>query len=141
MGRPCGRGGGERQLLGRMAGPLIPHDYSGTAQRMIGMPADLARLPGWAQWPLLLALAALLTLGFRAGGMPASQLLGPMAASILFSLGGGTVRLPRQLYVAAQAMVGCMIATVVTPGILHTFVQDWALILVAVLSTLGASSL
>jgi membrane AbrB-like protein len=105
------------------------------------MPADLARLPGWAQWPLLLALAALLALGFRAVGMPASGLLGPMAASILFSLAGGTVRLPRLLYVAAQSMVGCMIATVVTPGILHTFVEDWPLILVAVLSTLGASSL
>jgi membrane AbrB-like protein len=108
---------------------------------MTGMPADLARLPGWAQWFLLIALAALLSLGLKAAGMPASQLLGPMAASILFSLGGGTVRLPRGLYIAAQGMVGCLIATQVTPEILHTFIADWPLIVAAVLSTLAASSL
>ena len=105
------------------------------------MPSDLARLPGPAQWLLLAGFAVLFTAAFRLVGIPASQLLGPMAASVLLSLGGLTVRLPRGIYVAAQAMVGCLIATVVTPGILRTFLDDWPLILAAVLSTLAASNL
>lgn len=105
------------------------------------MPSDLARLPAPAQWLLLIGFAALFTVVFRLVAMPASQLLGPMAASILLSLGGMTVRLPRGIYVAAQALVGCLIATLVTPAILRTFLDDWPLILAAVLSTLAASNL
>ena len=105
------------------------------------MAHDLGRLPAPAQWFLLAGLAVLSTAVLRLLGMPAAQLLGPMAASILLSLGGLSVRLPRPLYVAAQAMVGCLIATVVTPDILHTFLEDWPLILLAVLSTLAASNL
>ncbi|MBB5692522.1 AbrB family transcriptional regulator [Muricoccus pecuniae] len=105
------------------------------------MPTNLARLPAPAQWLLLAAFAVLLATAFRLVGMPASQLLGPMAASILLSLGGMTVRLPRPFYIAAQALVGCLIATVVTPDILHSFAADWPLILAAVLSTLAVSNL
>ncbi|WP_338661461.1 AbrB family transcriptional regulator [Pararoseomonas sp. SCSIO 73927] len=105
-----------------------------------GMGHGIARLPRPAQWALLVAGAALLSLGFHEAGLPGSALMGPMLAGILVSVSGATLRLPRPLYLGAQGMVGALIATIVTPGILHSFLDDWPLILLAVLATLAASS-
>ena len=103
------------------------------------MPDGAARWPGWAQWLVLAAAAALLAAGLGRLGVPASQLLGSMAAAILLSLAGATVRLPRVFLTGAQGLVGCLIATLVTPAILTTFLLDWPLIVAAVAATLAAS--
>ena len=101
----------------------------------------LALAPRWARWAVVVVLAGLLAAAFGAAHVPAYQLLGPMVGSILVGVGGGGLVLPRKAYLGAQALVGTLIGTLVTPGILQTFLLDWPVILAAVLITLAASSL
>ncbi|MBP0444600.1 AbrB family transcriptional regulator [Roseomonas sp. SSH11] len=111
---------------------------------MSGVPqgaGPLALWPRWGRWGLVVVLSGLLAAVLGALGAPAYQLLGPMLGCILVSVGGGGLALPRRAYVAAQGMVGCLIGTMVTPGILQTFLHDWPIITAAVLVTLAASSL
>ncbi len=100
----------------------------------------LARLPRAGQWAVLLAVSAALAALLEVAALPAALLLGPMAAGILVGVGGGTIRVPRQPYLGAQAIIGCLIAGAITPTILVSFLRDWPLFLVIVLSTLAASS-
>jgi membrane AbrB-like protein len=103
--------------------------------------APLTRFPRKAQWAALLigsvALSALLELA----GLPAALLLGAMLAAILVRSSGGTLRVPRLLYYAAQVVIGCMIARVITPVIVGTFLKDWPLFLTVMLAVIVASSL
>ncbi len=45
---------------------------------------------------------------------------GPMIAGIIFSMRGVTLQLPRSAFLAAQAILGCMIAQNLTGSILTT---------------------
>ena len=101
----------------------------------------LARLPRAGQWAVLLAVSVAVAGLLEAAALPAALLLGPMVAGILVGVGGGTIRVPRQPYLGAQAIIGCLIAGAITPAILVTFLQSWPLFLAIVLSTLAASSL
>ncbi len=62
------------------------------------------------QWGMLCVLSLLLSIGFLALHLPAALLLGPMIAGIIFSMRGVTLQLPRSAFLAAQAILGCMIA-------------------------------
>lgn len=62
------------------------------------------------QWGMLCVLSLLLSIGFLAVHLPAALLLGPMIAGIIFSMRGITLQLPRSAFLAAQAILGCMIA-------------------------------
>ncbi|MGQ7171429.1 AbrB family transcriptional regulator, partial [Escherichia sp. R-CC3] len=69
------------------------------------------------QWGMLCVLSLLLSIGFLAVHLPAALLLGPMIAGIIFSMRGITLQLPRSAFLAAQAILGCMIAQ--NPLVLH----------------------
>lgn len=101
----------------------------------------LASLPRAGQWVVLLAVSAATAALLQAAALPAALLLGPMVAGILVGVGGGTIRVPRQPYLGAQAIIGCLIAGAITPSILVSFLRDWPLFLAIVLATLAASSL
>jgi membrane AbrB-like protein len=73
-------------------------------------------------------------------GIPAALLLGPLVAGVIVGTNGGTVRVPRLPYLGAQAIVGCLIARVITADILHTFLSDWPLFLGVVFAIIVASS-
>ena len=93
-----------------------------------------------ASWAALIAVSAVLSLGFKAAGFPAAFLLGPMLAAIGFGARGISLKLPSPAFTAAQALVGCLVARAMTPelaGILH---QEWPLIFVAVLVTVIAGA-
>ncbi|EAP3701780.1 AbrB family transcriptional regulator [Salmonella enterica] len=62
------------------------------------------------QWFLLFLLSLLISLIFLWLHLPAAMLLGPMIAGIVLSLRGSTLQLPRGIFLAAQAILGCMIA-------------------------------
>lgn len=100
----------------------------------------LAGRPAIVQWAAL----ALLSLGLAAllqwAGIPAALLMGPMASAILCGTNGATVRVPPLPYVAAQTIVGCLIAGAINPRIIGTFIEDWPLFLGVVLAVLAASS-
>jgi uncharacterized protein len=57
----------------------------------------------------------------------------------LLETGGGSVRVPNLPYSFAQAVIGCMIARVLTPQILSTFLAHWMLLLGVMLTIVAAS--
>lgn len=81
------------------------------------------------QWGMLCVLSLLLSIGFLAVHLPAALLLGPMIAGIIFSMRGITLQLPRSAFLAAQAILGCMIAQNLTGSILTTLAVNWPIVL------------
>ncbi|XPE24248.1 AbrB family transcriptional regulator [Shigella sonnei] len=85
------------------------------------------------QWGMLCVLSLLLSIGFLAVHLPAALLLGPMIAGIIFSMRGITLQLPRSAFLAAQAILGCMIAQNLTGSILTTLAANWPIVLAILL--------
>lgn len=83
------------------------------------------------QWFLLFLLSLLISLIFLYLHLPAAMLLGPMIAGIVLSLRGSTLQLPRGIFLAAQAILGCMIAQNLTGSILTTLALYWPVVLFA----------
>ncbi|QRG77913.1 AbrB family transcriptional regulator [Citrobacter sp. R56] len=92
------------------------------------------------QWSSLFLLSLLLSLIFLFLHLPAALLLGPMIAGIVFSMKGVTLRLPRSAFLAAQAILGCMIAQNMTGSILTTLAVNWPVVLAILLVTLLSSA-
>jgi membrane AbrB-like protein len=92
------------------------------------------------QWMLLLAGSALFILGMLSAGLPGAWLLGPMMAGVVVSMNGGSIRVAPFLFLGAQAVMGCMIAGLVTRPVLASFVQQWPIFLAVTLSTVLAST-
>ncbi len=92
------------------------------------------------QWLVLLALSGAFALLLEALRLPAAFLLGPMAAAILVSrMTARTVRVPPIGFLAAQAVIGCMIARSIPVAVLGEILRDWPLYLSAVVSVIAAS--
>lgn len=92
------------------------------------------------QWFLLFLLSLLISLIFLYLHLPAAMLLGPMIAGIVLSLRGSTLQLPRGIFLAAQAILGCMIAQNLTGSILITLALYWPVVLLVLLVTLLSSA-
>ncbi|MDE2074653.1 MAG: AbrB family transcriptional regulator [Alphaproteobacteria bacterium] len=103
--------------------------------------ARLSSLPVWAQWLLLTAVSLGLGALLEDAEIPAALLLGPMAGAILLGLLDGKVKLPRTPYIGAQAVVGCLIASTITPGIVRDVAANAPVLFAVVASVIAASSL
>ncbi|MDI4231405.1 AbrB family transcriptional regulator [Bradyrhizobium sp. Arg237L] len=101
----------------------------------------LQPLPVTVRWAVLFAASLLLAGVLQWVRLPAALLLGPLAAAALVQMGGGAVRVPRLLIVAAQAIIGCLVAQSITPAIISGFVRYWPIILATVALSVGASAL
>jgi uncharacterized protein len=99
-----------------------------------------ATASGFRQWMILLALSMLFVVGMQSVGLPGAWLLGPMVAGIIVGMNGGSIRVAPLLFLLAQAVMGCMIAGLVTRPVLASFVRQWPIFLIVTLSTLLASS-
>lgn len=99
----------------------------------------LAGLPRPVQWAVLLPISAIVVSALEMAHLPAALMLGPMIAGILMETGGGTIRIPRIPLNAAQAVIGCMIAQAITPGMISEFCWQWPLILGVVSIIVSAS--
>ena len=102
-----------------------------------------ALLDGWpkpVQWTALVALSAALAAGLELVGIPAGFLLGPMIVGIAAGTSGARIRVAQTPYTYAQAVVGCLIANSITPGIVLTFLDDWPLFIALVTAVIAASS-
>jgi uncharacterized protein len=78
-----------------------------------------------ARWAILAAASLAVALGFEEAQLPASFLIGPLIAGIGVRLAGIELRVPRPIFLSAQAVVGAMIGSVLTPSIVHTFRAEW----------------
>ena len=78
---------------------------------------------------------------FELIALPAALLLGPMIAGIVMGSNGGRIRPPRLPVLAAQTVVGCLVARAITGDIVVAFLKDWPLFLsvvIAIVATSGA---
>ena len=77
------------------------------------------------RWAALLALSLVLAMLFDAFGLPAGRLLGPMVAAIALAVAGRDVRVPGPAFIAAQGVIGCLIARGVPASIGSTLAAHW----------------
>jgi membrane AbrB-like protein len=91
------------------------------------------------QWMVLLALSLGFALLLEALRLPAAFLLGPMAAAIVVSRAEVTVRVPQVGFLAAQAVIGCMIARSIPVAVVGEILRDWPLYLSSVVAVIAAS--
>jgi len=77
------------------------------------------------RWIPLLALSAVLAAALDHLGLPAGRLLGTMLAAIALAVLGMEVRVPRAGFIAAQGIIGCLIARGVPPTIVPTVALHW----------------
>ncbi|MGO4715262.1 AbrB family transcriptional regulator [Bradyrhizobium sp. 2TAF24] len=100
----------------------------------------LQRLPLAARWSVLLAASALFAAVLAWIGLPAAFMLGPLAAAISVQMAGGAVALPRGLVVAAQAVIGCLVARAITPTVIAGLAGHWPVFVGVVVLSVAASA-
>jgi len=99
---------------------------------------------GWGQglrWLGLAGLSLALSLGLDAVRLPAAFLIGPLVAAIAVRLAGATLALVRPVVFAAQATIGAMIGSALTPSIVTTFRADWPILIAVVAATIVFANL
>ncbi|HEY2627553.1 MAG TPA: AbrB family transcriptional regulator [Usitatibacter sp.] len=99
--------------------------------------------PSWpkaAQWAALVAVSAAVTGAWMAAGLPAALLIGPMIAGIVFGVNGARLDVPRWSYLGAQAVIGALVASSMSPAILGKFSESAFIFVGAVASTLVGST-
>jgi membrane AbrB-like protein len=103
-------------------------------------PALISGVSVGKQWAMLIAASLLLAAILVAAQLPAALLLGPMLAGIVLGSNGASIGLPRFAVLAAQTVVGCLIARSITGDIWRAFLRDWPLLLGTVLAIIATSS-
>jgi membrane AbrB-like protein len=103
-------------------------------------PAPITNFSRASQWLLLAVLSLALAALFRFLRLPAALLLGPMIAGILVEFAGGKVRVPELPFSLAQAVIGCLIARMITADIIGDFLHRWPILMSVVLAVIVASS-
>ena len=93
------------------------------------------------RWAALMTLSLAFIAGLEALRIPAALLLAPMIAAIILAAAGVRLRVVKPAFLSAQAIVGCMIASSITPAILAAVAAHWALLLAIILAVIVGSSL
>jgi membrane AbrB-like protein len=97
--------------------------------------------PKLVSWVVLLALSVPVGWALNRAAIPAALLLGPMIAAIVLALSGVRLSVPRWGFMAAQAIVGCLIARSLTMSIVVSMVRHWPTMVAVVLITILAGGL
>jgi len=95
----------------------------------------MRRFSAPARWGLLIVASVLVGAGLQEIGLPGALMLGPLLAAVLVQTAGGAVNVPRSGLVAAQSVVGLLIARSITPVVISDFLQHWP----PVIATVGLS--
>lgn len=89
---------------------------------------------------MLLVLSAVFFLVLETLHLPAALLLGPMVAAIWLASSEARVRVPSVPFLAAQAVVGCLIARGLPASILPELQKDWLLIAAVIVLVVASST-
>lgn len=100
----------------------------------------LSRFGVLSRWLVLIVLSIAYISILRFASIPASLLLGAMAAGITVSLLGGTVGVPKSVLLFSQAWVGCMIAGTISAETLKDILGRWPLLILMVVSVTAVAS-
>ncbi|SEC28605.1 AbrB family transcriptional regulator [Bradyrhizobium erythrophlei] len=101
----------------------------------------LGRLEPATRWAVLVLASLVLGGLLEQMRLPAALLLGPLVAAVLMQTAGAPVRVPRIAMLAAQAVIGCLVARAMTPAILAGFSHHWLLFVSVILLSVSASAL
>lgn len=130
-----------------MRGELAPSPTQRPAARLRnGTPAapdPRSARPGLSapvQWLALLAISGVLVAILRLAHAPAAGLLGTMAAGIAIAAFGGSIAVPRWMFVLAQGVIGVLIAGRFTRELFDSVVRGWPLVLAVTVGVFAASS-
>ncbi|WP_174801015.1 AbrB family transcriptional regulator [Martelella limonii] len=113
-----------------MTAPEAPERPAGPATRSAG----LLRI-----WLPLLAVSIAIGALLQLLELPASLLLGPMLAAILFSGAGRKIVMPKLPFNLAQGVIGTLVASTMTAPVLEEVGNDWMLFAGGVLSVVFVS--
>jgi membrane AbrB-like protein len=94
-----------------------------------------------AQWAALAVLSLVIAVPLVWLRVPAALFLAPMLSAIIVSLTGGSVEVPSWAAIAAQGLIGCMIARMLPPSVVGEVVIHWPLFIAIMLSVIAASGL
>jgi membrane AbrB-like protein len=91
------------------------------------------------RWAGVLVLSAAFVAFFEWIGMPATLLLGPMLAAIVFAGFEKQVAVPPVAFSLAQGVIGCMIAASIPIAILGELARDWPIFIAGIGSAIVAA--
>ena len=93
-------------------------------------------------WAALIALSAAGALAARHLGVPAPWLIAPLVVAIVAAVSGLVAsRVPHWGFVAAQAVIGTLIAQSFTPPIIGSIAHAWLTMVAVVASTIAAAGI
>jgi membrane AbrB-like protein len=93
-------------------------------------------------WTALVAVCAAAALVLQYAGVPAPWLIGPLVVAIAASVSGLVeLRVPRIVFIAAQAAIGTLIAQTFTPPVIGSIARSWVVMLLVVVTTIVAAAL
>ncbi|NJO35243.1 MAG: hypothetical protein HC869_21245, partial [Rhodospirillales bacterium] len=92
------------------------------------------------QWAYLLAASIILVAVAEFLHLPAALLLGPMLAALLVGSAEATIRVPPYPFIAAQALIGCMIGRSIPISMFDELIRDWPLFLMGIVAVMAAAS-
>jgi len=93
-----------------------------------------------AQWLILIILSAAVFAAMQFLHMPAALLLASMLAGVATSTRNFNIRVPRQPFLLAQGLIGCLMAQSLQPKMLQRVMHDWPLFLGFTVLIMGASA-
>ncbi len=93
------------------------------------------------QWLAILAASIALGSLLAWWRIPAALLLGPMLTGIAFAVGGSDARVPNAAFLAAQGIIGCMIARMAPLSIAGELLDRWPIFAFGVLAVIVVSFL
>ena len=91
-------------------------------------------------WAALVVASVAFSFLLHEAGFPAAFLIGPMLMGMTFAVRGARLNVPRPYLYCAQAIVGCLVARALDPSTLRAIADDWAAMLLVVLTTVVAST-
>lgn len=94
------------------------------------------------RWAALIALSSTGALLLHRIGVPAPWLIGPLVIAIVAAVTGlVALRVPHWGFIAAQAVIGTLIAQSFTPPILGSIAHSWLIMIAVVASTIVAAGI
>ena len=93
------------------------------------------------QWTLLLASAIASVMLLRALHVPGAVLLGPMVVALAFALSGASLSLQPVILLPVQAVLGCMVASVINWELLRLIADHWFVVLAVNFLSIAAAAL
>jgi uncharacterized protein len=93
-------------------------------------------------WVALIAAGAAGALLLRQLGVPAPWLIAPLIVAIVAAVTGLVeLRVPRPVFIAAQAAIGMLIAQTFTPPVVGSIARSWVVMILVVASTIVAAAI